>query len=328
MKIQRRGLLKAGTLAALGGPLLAPAWAQGGPFPSKPVTIVVPFPAGGNTDIVARTVAVTLGKVLGQSVVVDNRGGGGGSIGANVVARAQPDGYTLLLCGAGVVVTVPEMVKTAYSRKDFAPIGLVNKSSMVLLARKNDPRFKTFQEFVAYARSGEGKVNAAHSGPGTPNHLAQLQLEALLKAKFTPVSYKGSGPALVDLIGGQVDVHFDQVTSSLQHIRAGTLEPLAVLGPTEDPALPGVKTVAELGFGQIDGTTYVGVLGPSGMPPALQEQLAKALAQAVQDPQTVRSARELGSVAISSTPQEFGRILDAEYMLASAAAKDGRLKVD
>ena len=326
MNIRRRELLKLGTLAAAGSALTAPAWAQ--EFPSKPVTIVVPFAPGGNTDIVARTVAVALGKVLGQSVIVDNRAGAGGSIGAMQVARAAPDGYTLLLCGAGVVVTVPEMVKTSYSRSNFAPLGLVNKGSMVLLARKNEIRFKNFRELAAYARSGEGKLIAAHSGPGTPNHLALLQLETLLKTKFTIVSYKGSGPALIDLIGGQVDVHFDQVSSSLQHIKGGALQPLAVLGPTQDPSLPGVQTVAELGFGEIDGTTYVGVLAPSGTPKAVQDKLAAALAQAVKDPQTVKSARELGSVAYSSTPQEFARLLDAEYALASQATKDGRLKAD
>jgi tripartite-type tricarboxylate transporter receptor subunit TctC len=326
MTIRRRELLKLGTLAAAGSALTAPAWAQ--EFPSKPVTIVVPFAPGGNTDIVARTVAVALGKVLGQSVIVDNRAGAGGSIGAMQVARAAPDGYTLLLCGAGVVVTVPEMVKTSYSRSNFAPLGLVNKGSMVLLARKNETRFKNFKELAAYARSGEGKLIAAHSGPGTPNHLALLQLETLLKTKFTIVSYKGSGPALIDLIGGQVDVHFDQVSSSLQHIKGGALQPLAVLGPTQDPSLPGVQTVAELGFGEIDGTTYVGVLAPSGTPKAVQDKLAAALAQAVKDPQTVNSARELGSVAYSSTPQEFARLLDAEYALASQATKDGRLKAD
>jgi tripartite-type tricarboxylate transporter receptor subunit TctC len=326
MNIRRRELLKLGTIAAAGSALSAPAWAQ--EFPSKPVTIVVPFAPGGNTDIVARTVAVALGKVLGQSVIVDNRAGAGGSIGAMQVARAAPDGYTLLLCGAGVVVTVPEMVKTSYSRSNFAPLGLVNKGSMVLLARKNETRFKNFKELAAYARSGEGKLIAAHSGPGTPNHLALLQLETLLKTKFTVVSYKGSGPALIDLIGGQVDVHFDQVSSSLQHIKGGALQPLAVLGPTQDPSLPGVQTVAELGFGEIDGTTYVGVLAPSGTPKAVQDKLAAALAQAVKDPQTVNSARELGSVAYSSTPQEFARLLDAEYALASQATKDGRLKAD
>ena len=326
MTIQRRQILTFGAFAAAGSMLGAPAWAQG--FPSKPVTLVVPFAPGGNTDIVARTVGVALGRVLGQSVVVDNRAGAGGSIGASQVARAAPDGYTLLLCGAGVVVTVPEMVKTSYSRTNFAPLGLVNKSSMVLLSRKNETRFRNFKELAAYARSGEGKLTAAHSGPGTPNHLALLQLESLLKTKFTIVSYKGSGPALIDLIGGQVDVHFDQVPSALQHIKGGSLQALAVLGPAQDPLLPGVQTVAELGFGNIDGTTYVGVLAPSGIPKDVQDKLVAALAQAVKDPQTVTSARELGSVALSSTPQEFAQILEAEYALAAQATKDGRLKVD
>jgi tripartite-type tricarboxylate transporter receptor subunit TctC len=244
------------------------------------------------------------------------------------VARAAADGYTLLLAGAGVVVTVPEMISTPYSRADFAPLGLVNKSSMVLLARKNDARFKDFAGLAAYARSGEGKLVAAHSGPGTPNHLALLQLENLLSTKFTVVSYRGSGPALSDLIGGQIDVHFDQVTSSLQHIKSGALQALAVLGPTDDPALPDVKTVAQMGFGAIDGTTYIGVLAPSRTPKDVQDKLAAAIQQAVRDPQMIASARDLGSVAFPSTPQEFADILEAEYALSSKAAREGRLKAD
>ena len=326
MQIQRRRLLSLGAAGVVAGTLGSRAWAQG--FPNKPVTLVVPFAPGGNTDIVARTLGVALGKALGQPVIVDNRAGAGGSIGAMQVARAAPDGYTILLCGAGVIVTVPEMVKTSYTRTSFAPLGLVNKSSMVLLARKNDARFKTFKDLAAYAQSGEGKLTAAHSGPGTPNHLALLQLESLLKTKFTIVSYKGSSPALVDLIGGQIDVHFDQVPSCLQHIKAGSLQALAVLGPAQDPSLPGVRTVAELGFGEIDGTTYVGVLAPSGTPKDVLDRLAAAIAQAVKDPQTVNSARDLGSVALSSTPQEFAQILEAEYTLAAQATKDGRLKAD
>jgi len=326
MEINRRKLLTLGALATATGTFAASAWSQS--FPNKPVTLIVPFAPGGNTDLVARLVGVSLGKVLGQPVVIDNRAGGGGAIGAGQVTRAPADGYTLLLCGAGVIVTLPEMIKTPYSRTNFAPLGLVNKSSMVLLARKNETRFKNFAELAAYARSGEGKLTAAHSGQGTPNHLALLQLENLLKTKFTIVSYKGSGPALVDLIGGQIDVHFDQVTSSLQHIKSGSLQALAVLGPTEDPALPGVQTVAQLGFGDIDGTTYIGVLAPAGTPKDIQDKLAAALQQAVKDPQMIASARELGSVAYPGTPQEFAKVLDAEYTLSSKAAKEGRLKAE
>ncbi len=327
MPLNRRELLRTGTLAGIGALAAGlPAWAQG--FPNKPVTIVVPFAPGGNTDLVARLLAVSLGKVLGQPVVIDNRGGGGGAIGAIGVSRAQPDGYTLLLCGAGVIVTLPEMIKTAYSRSNFAPLALVNKSSMVLLARKNDARFKTLADLVAYAKSEDGKLSAGHSGPGTPNQLALLQMENLLKARFTSVSYKGSGPALVDLMGGVIDVHFDQVTSSLPHIKSGALQPLAILGPQEDPTLPGVKTVAQQGFGEIDGTTWIGVLGPAGLPPELRSQLANALAQAVKDPQMVASAKEMGSTAYPGTPEEFAKVLEAEYKVASTAAREGRLKAD
>jgi tripartite-type tricarboxylate transporter receptor subunit TctC len=277
---------------------------------------------------VGRIVAVALSKRLGQSVVVDNRSGAGGAVGAGQVVRSAPDGHTLLLAGGGVIVTVPEMTSTPYTRTDLAPLSLVNRSSMVLLARSNDGRFRSFAELAAYARSGEGKLNAAHSGPGTPNHLALLQLENLLGVKFTVVSYRGSGPALSDLLGGQIDVHFDQVTSSLQHIRSGALQALAVLGPANDPALPDVKTVSQLGFGEIDGTTYIGLFVPARTPQELRDHLAKAIQEAVADPQMVKSARDLGSQAYASTPEEFARILEAEYAIASRAAREGRLKAD
>jgi tripartite-type tricarboxylate transporter receptor subunit TctC len=326
MKMHRRTLLAAGALAAAAGPFASTAWSQG--FPSRPVTIVVPFAPGGNTDLVARLVGQSLGKVLGQSVVIDNRPGAGGAIGAGQVARAPADGHTLLLAGGGVIVTVPEMTTTPYSRADFAPLSLVNRSSMVLLARGGDQRFKSFADLAAYARSGEGKLTAAHSGPGTPNHLALLQLENLLGTKFTVISYKGSGPALSDLIGGQIDVHFDQVTSSLPHVRSGALKALAVLGPAPDPALPDVKTVSQLGFGEIDGTTYIGILAPSRTPQDVQAKLVAAIQQAVRDPDAVAKARELGSEAYAGTPQEFAGILEAEQVLSSKAAKAGRLTAD
>lgn len=326
MNIQRRSVIKLGAGLCVGAAIGRPAWAQA--YPSRPVTLVVPFAPGGNTDIVGRTIATALAKVLGQSVVVDNRSGAGGSIGASQVARSDPDGYTLLLCGAGVIVTVPQMVKTSYSRDSFTPLGLVNKSSMVLLVRGNDDRFKSLKDFAEYARAESGRVNAAHSGPGTPNHLALLQTESLLKAQFTVLSYKGANPALISLLGGQIDTMFDQVPSCLPHIKSGALKALAVLGPERDPIIPDVPTIAELGFGNIDGTTYVGILGPSGMPKDLQDKLANLIAQAVKDPQAVKSATELGSVAYSSTPAEFTQVLNAEYAVATQAAKDGRLKVD
>lgn len=324
MQKQRRKLLLLGALGTISAAMGGTAIAEG--FPSKPVTLVVPFAPGGNTDLVGRTLGASLSKVLGQSVVIDNRGGGGGAIGASIVARAPTDGYTLLVAGGGVVAVLPAMIKVPYSMNSFSPLAMVNKSSMVLLARKSETRFKNFKELVAYAKSGEGKLVAAHSGPGTPNQLALLQLENLLKTKFTVVSYKGAGPALIDLIGGQVDVVFDQVTSSLPHIKGGKLQPLAILGPSQEPALPEVQTVAQMGFGDIDGTTYLGVLAPAGTPKDIQEKLTAALQQAAKDPKLVATMREMGSNAFGSTPQEFAKVLQSEQAFAIQAVKEGRLK--
>ena len=324
MTFHRRKLLGLGTLALAA--TCTQSFAQA--YPSKPITLIVPFAPGGNTDMVARTAGAALQKVLGQSVIIDNRAGGGGAIGASLVARAPADGYTLMVAGGGVVAVLPEMMKTQFKLESFTPLMMVNKSSMVLVARKNETKFKNFNELAAYARSAEGKLTAAHSGPGTPNQLALLQLQDLLKAKFTVVSYKGAGPALVDLMGGQIDVVFDQITSSNQHIKAGGLQALAVLGPSKDPAVPDVPTVGDLGYGNIDGTTYLGILGPAGMPKDIQDKLMAAWQQAVKDPQMIAAVNDMGSVPMAGTAAEFDKQLKFEQALAVKAVKDGNLKVD
>ena len=326
MAFHRRKLLGMGVLALALAATGAPSFAQA--FPNKPVTLIVPFAPGGNTDMVARTAGAALQRVLGQSVIIENRAGGGGSIGANIVARAPADGYTLLVAGGGVVAVLPEMIKTPFKLESFAPLTMINKSSMVLVARKKETKFKDFNDLAAYARSAQGKLTAAHSGPGTPNQLALLQLEDLLKAKFTVVSYKGAGPALVDVIGGQVDVLFDQITSSSQHIKAGSLQALAVLGPSRDAAVADVATVSELGYGKIDGTTYLGILAPAGTPKDIQDKLVAAWQQATKDPQLIAAVRDMGSLPIASSGPEFEKQLRFEQELAVSAVKEGRLKVD
>lgn len=325
MQINRRNLLL-GVASASMATMSLPALAQG--FPSKPITLVVPFSPGGATDNVGRTGAAALQRVLGQSVIVDNRAGGGGSIGASIVMRAPPDGYTLLVAGGGVLTVLPEMIKTPYKLANFTPLTMMNKSSMVIVSRKGETRWKNFKELVAYARSEPGKLTAAHSGPGTPNQLALLQLQSLLKATFTVVSYKGAGPALVDVMGGQVDVMFDQVVSSSQHIKSGGLQALAVIGPTRDPAFPDVPTVEELGFGKIDGTTYLGLIGPAGMPKDVQDKLIAAWQQASKDPQLRSAMEQMGSTVITSTPQEWEKQLRFEGAIAAQAVKDGSLKIE
>lgn len=216
MAMDRRIFMTRGAAAAAA--LATGSMAQAKDFPAKPITLIVPFAPGGNIDIVGRTLAIPLASLLGQPVIVDNRAGGGRAVGATAVARAAPDGYTLLVGTPGQIVTVPAMIKTIYSVSSFRPVGLASKTSVVIVARKSDSRFRNFHEFVALARSRPGSVAAAHAGPGTPNHLALLQLENLLKLNFHIVPYRGSGPALVDVLGGQIDACCDQLSSSMAHL--------------------------------------------------------------------------------------------------------------
>ena len=328
MSTTRRSLLRrSGALAAslLAAPLVR---AQAAHFPDKPITLVVPFAPGGNIDIVGRSVAVPLGKILGQSVIVDNRAGGSGSIGTGVVARAATDGYTLLVATAGQIVTLPQMFKTPYRGDSIKPLGLVSKTNIATIVRKGDKRFKTFQELVAYAKANPGKLNGGHAGAGTPNHLALLQLESTLGIEFTMVAYKGMGPALIDLLGGQIDVVGDQVSSSMPHLKAGTLEALAVLGPERDPAFPAVPTLVELKLGNFDMTTYAGILAPAGVSADVTARLSDAVRQAAADPAFGATLRELGSGARGGTAAQFAALIKDEETFAARMIQQGRLKAD
>lgn len=303
----------------------ASTFANAQSFPSKPITLIVPFAPGGNIDILGRTLSVPLQKILGQSVIVDNRAGGGGSIGASLVAKSSADGYTLLVATPGQIVTVPQMIKTTYNGTNFKPVGVASRTSMVIVAKKNDSRFKNINELVAYAKANPGKVNASHAGPGTPNHLAVAQFEELLKIQLNVISYRGSGPALTDLIGGQIDIHFDQVTSSMPHIKSGSLQALTVLGPKPEPALPNIPTLAQAGYGNLDGTTYAGLFAPADTPQSVLTMLSTALQSATQDPKMISTLSELGSNAYWGTPQEFTGFLKAESDLAASLVKSGKL---
>lgn len=325
MNISRRTLTMQG-LAGAAALVCRPGFAQS--FPIKAVTLIVPFAPGGNIDIVGRALAVPLAKVLGQLVIVDNRGGGGGSVGAGAVARAAPDGYTLMVGTPGQIVTVPAMIKTPYSAADLRPVGIVSRTSVVVVARKSDARFKSLNDVIALARAKPGLVSAAHAGPGTPNHLGLLQLENLLKLSLNIVPYRGSAPALVDVLGGQVDLCCDQISSSMPHIKSGTLQALAVLGPQPDPALPGVPTLAQLGAGDFDATTYAGVFAPSKVPAAVFQVLAAAVQQAAQDAQFAGTLRDLGSIAAPGNAERFEAIVRAEAQLAAQMVQQGRLKAD
>lgn len=326
-EIRRKLMVRTAAFSA--SVLTAPfAQSQSGKFPHKPITLVVPFAPGGNIDIVGRSFAVPLGKILGQSVIVENRAGGSGSIGTAVVSRAPTDGYTLLVATAGQIVTLPQMFKTAYKAESLKPLGLVSKTSIAVIVRRGDKRFTSFKDFVQYAKANPGKLNGGHAGAGTPNHLGLLQLENELGLKLTMVAYKGMGPALIDLLGGQIDVVCDQVSSSMPHLKSGALEALAVLGPERDLSFPAVPTASELKLGSYDMTTYAGILAPAGVSAEVTTILSEAVKKAAADPSFAQSLQQLGSSAYAGTSSQFSRFMKDEQLLAAGMIEQGRLKAD
>jgi len=307
-------------IAALG---TAPAFGQGAL--SRPVSLIAPFAPGGNIDVVARTLSVPLAKLLKQTVVVENRAGAGGAIGTRTVARADPDGHTLLIASTSQLSTLPHMLNAGYTLESFQPVGMVTRTSMILVVRADDPRLRTFDDFLKLARTQPEAVSTGHAGAGTANHLAMVQLEDAAGAKFNSIAYRGSSPALQGLLGGQIDAVFDQITSSMPYLKAGTLRALAVLGPEDEPTLPGVPAMPKLGIAPFDGTTYVGMIAPAGTPEPTASMLAAALQGALQDARLKETLGQLGGIVSPAPGAEFQRLLQAEDQLARKLARQGRL---
>ena len=321
--MQRRTLLKAlGAGAAMAS---LPSFAQ---LSSKPVTMIVPFAAGGNIDLVGRIIAQPMAKLLGQSVVVQNRAGAGGAIGVSEVARSEPDGSTLLVSTPNAIVVVPRMVHTTYDLASFASVGLSSFTSQIIVIRAENPKFKSFPDLIAYARANPGKVSVAHSGIGTTNHMAILQLQEAAGIQFNVVAYKGSGPAIVDLLGGQIDVLVDQLSSSINNIKAGKFIALTVLSNARDPLLPDVPGTKEGGLAAVDTSTTTGLLAPAKTPAATLTMLNAALNKALEEEQTKAQLLRVGSIARPGPAAAFTALLNAEDKQAQALAAAGKLRTE
>ncbi|TWG87241.1 tripartite-type tricarboxylate transporter receptor subunit TctC [Cupriavidus gilardii J11] len=304
--------------------LMVGARAQG--LPNKPVTLVVPFAPGGNLDVVARAIAPALEQALGQNVIVDNRPGAGGVIGATLVSRAEPDGSTLLVTTPNAIVVLPRMTRTNFSLASFQPVGLVSTTPLVVVVKGDDKRFPDVKSLLAHIRANPGKVASGHAGPGTTNHMATLQLEDAASVKLNQVPYKGSAPALMDLIGGQIDMVVDQLSSSAPHIQSGALRALAVMSRDREPTLPKVPTLREAGLANFEATTATGLLAPAGTPPAVIDTLNAALRKTLADGAVRSRLATVGSVARSSSPQELLTAWQGEDARAQTLAASGRLK--
>lgn len=251
-------------------------------FPQRPVTFVVPFAPGGLTDTTSRLLAVEMSKVLGQNVIVENRGGAGGYVGTNFVARAQPDGYTMLLATMGTMAaSVTLTPKLSYDPpKDFRAVRALFVSPNLLVTYKNAP-FGSLESMVKYARDNPGKINFATNGVGTATHLAAELFMQMTGVKMTHVPYQGSAPALIDLAAGRVDIMFDYPVSTGPHIESGDLVPLAYFGAERTAAFPNVPTIAEKGFGDKRVDSWTAIMVPAGTPDHIVEQLANAADVAV-----------------------------------------------
>jgi len=328
----RRQLLAAAAALAFAP---AGAFAQGA-WPSKPVRIVVPFNAGGTTDILARAVAQELGKGLGQSFVVENKAGAGGNIGADLVAKAAPDGYTFLM---GTVGT-QSINKWLYAKmpfdpqKDFQPVTLVAgvPNVMVVNAEKAAARkIHTVQDFIRYAKANPGKLNMASSGNGTSIHLAGELFKTMTGVYMTHFPFTGSNPALLSLMAGDMDVMFDNLPSAMPHIRSGRLKALAVTSSSRSAALPDVPTVEEAGGPSLKGfeaSSWFGLLAPAGTPMDIVNRVQQETAKALATPAMKERLQAQGAIPSGNTPAQFAQLIDRELKKWQPVVKASGAKVD
>ena len=321
-------LLAAASVVILTAAAATAAQAQA-PYPSKPVRIVVPFPAGGTTDILARAVAQKLVESNGQPVVVDNRPGAGGNIGAELVAKAPPDGYTLLMGTVGTHAINPSLyARMPYDhQKDFAPVILVAGVPNVLVVHPSVPA-NTVQELIAYGRANPGKLNFASSGSGTSIHLAGELFKTMSGVQMTHVPYKGSAPAIADLLGGQVQIMFDNLPSALPQIKAGRLRALAVTSAQRAPALPDVPTVAEAGLPGFEASSWFGLLAPAGTPKDVIAKLNTEVAKWLASPEAREKLTAQGANAFGMSPEDFVRHIAVETTKWQKVVKESGAKVD
>ena len=298
-------------------------------FPAKAVRIVVPWPPAGNVDITARTVAPALGEALGQQVIVENRAGAGGRIGTEAVAKSTPDGYTLLLGSSGTVTAGPAVWKTLSfdPLKDFVAIGPIQSVPIVLTVAPKTPA-ATYADYVALAKAKNGQLSIASAGNGSSNHLAIELLMRQANLKLLHVPYKGSGPALTDLIGSQVESMMDQLTASIGHIREGRIRPLAISSLKRSPLLPEVPTFDELGVKGYEATTFTGVFAPAGTPGAVVERLSKALHAAMARPDVRERYRTMGVDVMDMSQPDFAAFVRTDFQKWQKVAREGNISVE
>jgi tripartite-type tricarboxylate transporter receptor subunit TctC len=298
-------------------------------YPAKPIRIIVPFAAGGNVDITARLVAPALTEALGQPVVVENKPGAGGTIGADFVAKSPADGYTLLMGSNSTFSVAPSLYpNNPYNpMRDFAPVIMIASAPFVLVTNPNLAA-KDARELVALGKAAPGKLTMSSAGTGSSNHLVGELFQEISGARFTHVPYKGSGQALTDLMGGQVNLHFDQITSASSHIQSGKLRALLVTSSKRVPMLPDVPTAAEAGYPAFEATNVTGLIAPAGTPRDVIDKLNAATQKAISQPALREKFAGIGAETTGGTPEQFSAYIRDDFSKWTRIVKDANVKVE
>ena len=302
---------------------LAQAW------PAKTVTIVVPWPPGGPSDIAARPIAKGLTDALGQTFLVENRGGAGGNLGTAAVTKADPDGYTLLITSSAPIVINPSLYRNMPfdPSKDLIPITNLLRVPLVLVAHPSVPA-NNLKELVALIRAQDGKFQYASAGNGTPQHMTGELFKSVAKLDMIHIPYKGSAPAINDLLGGHVPVMFDSMIAITPHIKAGKVKAIAVSGAQRSPQFPDVQTFAEAGYPQVESYAWYGFFAPAGTPKELIAKINAAALQAMKQPEFQRTLTDTGSDFVGDTPENFKAFVQAEAQKWSKVVKESGARVD
>jgi tripartite-type tricarboxylate transporter receptor subunit TctC len=321
--MHRRHLIVLAAAALVGGAALAQS------YPAKPIRVVVPFAPGGTTDIIARVVADPLGKALGQPVVVDNKGGGGGVIGATELARAAPDGYTLGMATVSTTAANPAInKKISYDPvTDFVPIINIAATPNVIAVHPSFPA-KDYKDFIARLKASPGKYSYASSGTGGIGHLLMELYKSLTGAYVTHIPYRGAGPALNDVVAGQVPIIFDNLPSALPFIKAGKLVPIVVSAPARLKDMPNTPTFKEVGLEPVNRLAYYGFVAPKGTPREIVDKLNAAARQVLQDPALRARIDDTGSILVANTPEQFGKEIKDEFEVYKEVVARQKLTLD